>query len=286
MASRLTKNVLKDRYKGYTVVERCRTNENSWCCAGVAGDNCCSTNLTTSLEPYPPSTIKTTITSLLSTATLSISSSFNPISFQAPTTSQNSVMLLTSSRSPQPAISPQPATSPQPASHNHNPTTEIAIGVPMAVVIVFLAILLFLFWKKNIQKQNFTDLKRERTENPLSFRPELLGFDENPVYELDVSRYELSHANAPRHELSWQYGRAFPIIHITLCLFREKVFWGSNATFKAARNPWSTWPSEGKTQLKAAVNTSLFGCHRGILIVSPWSDLEIARYHHAFMPRH
>lgn len=51
-----------DRFKGFTRVSHCDKNGNSWCCAGAAGQvldgaDCCLSNETTSLQPYPLSTL-------------------------------------------------------------------------------------------------------------------------------------------------------------------------------------------------------------------------------------
>jgi hypothetical protein len=56
------KSCLEAQFFGFTEVSRCDPNDNSWCCAGSAGQglggpDCCTTNLTTSLEPYPFSSI-------------------------------------------------------------------------------------------------------------------------------------------------------------------------------------------------------------------------------------
>lgn len=185
-------------------MSRCDQNGNSWCCAGPAGQglggvDCCETNLTTSLEPYPLSTIERTrksetfITSLLSTATLtSTSSSFSPTSSPVPTKSQTSV------------VPPSSPTSKQPAGQNHDSTRRVKIGVPVAVIIVlFLAGLVFLIFRKNrAQKRGLVKLQGERSEDPLSGRPKQQELAGDSAWELDVTHYELSHPNAPRHELS------------------------------------------------------------------------------------
>ena len=54
----------QSQFDGFTEVSRCDPNDNSWCCAGAAGQEfggpkCCDTNDTTSLEPYPFSAIGT-----------------------------------------------------------------------------------------------------------------------------------------------------------------------------------------------------------------------------------
>lgn len=73
---------LKDQSDGFTEVSRCDGNSNSWCCAGVAGQglggagavDCCSTNLTTALEPYPLATVEELGTSRRTTKTTALPS--------------------------------------------------------------------------------------------------------------------------------------------------------------------------------------------------------------------
>ena len=57
------------RFDGFTEVSHCSSG-NSWCCAGAAGQgvggtDCCDTNLTTVLEPYPFSTVSAFLPSSL-----------------------------------------------------------------------------------------------------------------------------------------------------------------------------------------------------------------------------
>ena len=78
--------VPQDQFDGFTEVSRCEPDDNSWCCAGspgqgLGGPDCCTTNLTTPLEPYPFSSIDAltqtgvaTTTSLLSTDKLTSTS--------------------------------------------------------------------------------------------------------------------------------------------------------------------------------------------------------------------
>lgn len=71
--------------------------------------------------------------------------------------------------------------------------------MPLAVIIVFLVCLAFYIVRKNrIQKRGLVALQGKRVEDPLSLRQELEGYT---AWELDVPHYELSHPNAPRHEL-------------------------------------------------------------------------------------
>jgi len=161
LAPRLTR---EGQFEGYTEVSRCQSDGNSWGCAGAAGQglggvDCCKTNLTTSLEPYPFSTINkpaqpgTTTTSALSEAT--------------PTTSTSDITTLTSSSfslgSTSSTTAPTSSASPQPTAQNHNAQTGIEVGVPVAVVtVVLLAILAFFVFQNRKQKQRLIQLQNER----------------------------------------------------------------------------------------------------------------------------
>ncbi|KAK3174834.1 hypothetical protein OEA41_002080 [Lepraria neglecta] len=199
------------QFDGFTEVNRCESNGNSWCCAGAAGQglggtNCCDTNLTTSLDPYPFSTQSVgAATSALSTATLVIftsdvttltssSSSLSPTSSEAPT-AQNHV---TSSQIS--TTAPTSSASPQPASQNANSKTRIEIGVPVAVVVVLLAILAFFISQNRKQKRRLLQLQSERAENQLRHEETEPG-----MQEFDVT-HELTQPDAPRHEMA---GEAF-----------------------------------------------------------------------------
>ncbi|KAL2040655.1 hypothetical protein N7G274_006634 [Stereocaulon virgatum] len=58
------------RFYGYKKVIHCISNGNSWCCAGPSGSaDCCTANLITTLEPYPPYILE----SNLATATAALS---------------------------------------------------------------------------------------------------------------------------------------------------------------------------------------------------------------------
>ena len=164
---------------------RCDPNGNSWCCAGASGQglggpNCCNTNLTTSLEPYPISMISTSkqsgtaITSILSTVTLlSSSSPSSPSSSAAPTPSQSYTIAPTSSASPQPANQPG------------NSRTGIEVGVPLAVATLFIACFaLFVFWKKN-QKEKWALVhsQSEKMGDPSPYKPEM---DEPAEFDLPI----------------------------------------------------------------------------------------------------
>jgi hypothetical protein len=128
-------------------VSRCDANGDNWCCAGAAGQDlggleCCSTNLTTALEPYPfaavdrsgqPSSVAKVATTVVlpsttltpgfpSSSSLSSSSTSTPNSPSTQSTSQSSTTAI-------PPTAPTTA-SPQPASKTPNSTLGLEIGVP------------------------------------------------------------------------------------------------------------------------------------------------------------
>ena len=72
----------------------------------------------------------------------------------------------------------------------------------MAVIIVLLASLAFIIFRKNQkQKQGLVHLQSERAGDPQSHRPEMHEHGEDLVGELDITHYELTQSDAPRHEL-------------------------------------------------------------------------------------
>ncbi len=197
-------------------MSRCDVNGNKWCCAGAAGQglggpNCCSTNLTTALEPYPfaaidspgrPSSgarVATTVvlpSTMLtprspSSSGLYNSSTSSPNSPSTPSTSQNS----TTARPP---TAPTTA-SPQPADKTPSYTLGLEIGVPLAVIILLLASLAaFLFRRNRKQKRDLIHVQGTRAADQSEVHQ--LGED-GMLGELDVTRWELTQANAGRWEL-------------------------------------------------------------------------------------
>lgn len=76
--------------------------------------------------------------------------------------------------------------------------TGVEVGVPLAVVILLLASLAFFVLRKNRkQKWGLAHLQSKRAGDQLPHRPEM-----DELAELDVTHYELTQSNAPRHELS------------------------------------------------------------------------------------
>ena len=73
--------------------------------------------------------------------------------------------------------------------------------MPVAVVVVLLAILAFFISKNRKQKRRLLQLQGERAENQLRHEEAEPG-----MQELDVTHHELTQPNAPRHEMA---GEAF-----------------------------------------------------------------------------
>ena len=231
----------QSQFDGFTEVSRCEANGNSWCCAGAAGQelggpNCCDTNDTTSLEPYPFSAITTpsdsaviaTSTSSRITSTkhainsqgqsaaspASIPSSLvltSPISLVATSTPvlSRSVSIGASIHSTSQTtvvlptqisatVSQTSSSSPSPQSTNqaHNSKLGIEVGIPVAIVIILLAVLAFFMFQNRKFQQRLIQLRDQREENVP--RQE---FEGDPVAELELTYFELGHRHAPKHEL-------------------------------------------------------------------------------------
>ena len=210
----------KSQFDGFTEVSRCESTGNSWCCAGAAGQdlggtNCCDTNLTTSLEPYPFSAIDSPSQSTIDSFPLTASTpSFTegtstPSSFSHPSISSLPISETSVANSTQAsATRSQTSTSspsPQSTNQSHNPKTGIEIGIPVAIVVVLLAVLAFFIFQNRKFKQRLLQLrnpgegsspKREET------MAEMQGGDGYRAGELDVTHYELPHQRTPQHELS------------------------------------------------------------------------------------
>ena len=225
----------QSQFDGFTEVSRCDANGNSWCCAGAAGQGlggpeCCDTTGTTSLEPYPFSAFSspgqstvarssilsspTLTTSILSSLTLttstSLSSTFTSVSSPSfsritsiQSTSQSPVVTSTqilSTPSQTSSVSPSPHSTDQ----GHSPKTGIEVGIPVAIVVVLLAVLAFFVFQNRSFKTRLLELRNQTGEGSGGrghARPEMQEYEGDPVAELDLTHYELSHPHAPRHEL-------------------------------------------------------------------------------------
>ena len=78
------------------------------------------------------------------------------------------------------------------------------VGIPVAMVVVLLAVLAFFMFQNRKIKQRLLQLGDQMGESSLvreHARPETQEHEGGPMAELDLTHYELSHPDAPRHEL-------------------------------------------------------------------------------------
>ena len=209
----------ESQFDGFTEVSRCEAAGNSWCCAGAAGQglggtNCCNTNLTTSLEPFPFSAIppptQSTVDSFPLTASApsfteptSISSSFSHSSISSLPISETSIANSTQA-SATPSQTSTSSPSPQPTNQGHHSKTGIEIGIPVAIVVVLLAVLAFFVFQNRKFKQRLLQLRKpgEGSSKQEETMAEMQGGDGYLAGELDVTHYELPHQATSQHELS------------------------------------------------------------------------------------
>ena len=150
-------------------------------------------------------------TSLLSTATLSTSPLFSsltntaaltPLSTTA-ATPRTSVISLTGSlvltTLQNSSIVPTSLAQAPTAKPHNDAILGIAVGVPLAIVIVLLVVVAFFLYQLiRKHKLGFVHLQHAAKGDPL---PEMNAVGAQPVAELDITHYELNHPDAPRHEL-------------------------------------------------------------------------------------
>ena len=215
----------QSQFDGYTEVSRCKSNGNSWCCAGAAGqglggNNCCDTDLTTSLEPYPFSTTdnpgqsttasssvssSTTLTALISSGTTLTPAFLSSSSFGASIQSTGQTSVATSAQISATASKTSTSSpSPQPTGQSHSSKTGIEVGIPIAVTVVLLAVLTFFIFQNRKFKQHLLQLRSQMGEGSLGreqTRPQMQEGEGVHIAELDLTSYELTQQNAPKHEL-------------------------------------------------------------------------------------
>ena len=78
--------------------------------------------------------------------------------------------------------------------------------MPVASVVILLAILMFLMFQNRKFKRRLLQLREQMGEDSLGQghgKPEIQECEGDPMGELEVIHYELSHRGAPRHELLW-----------------------------------------------------------------------------------
>ena len=212
----------QSQFDGFGEVSRCGLNGNSWCCAGAAGQglggpNCCDTNRTTSLEPYPFSAVDNTGQSVVASSSISpsitltnhissltvlksIPTRFSSLGTSLQSTSQISAPTLTQFL----ATPSQTSPSPQPTEPSNNSKSGIEIGLPVAIVVVLLAVIAFFAIQNRRFKRRLIQLHERREEaslRPEETRPKMQDCEGNPVAELDLTHYELTQRDAPKHEL-------------------------------------------------------------------------------------
>ena len=173
-------------------VRRCESNGNSWCCEGAPGPDCCDTNRTTSLEPYPFAVI----------TNIGIS---NPLrSSSLDTTLQSTIYLSTPTSTQALATPSQTSASPQSTDQSNSSKTGIEIGIPVAIVVVLLAVITFFVFQNRRFKHRLIQLHSQTEEGPLGLeetRPKTQEVEGHPIAELDLTRSELTQQDAPEHEL-------------------------------------------------------------------------------------
>jgi hypothetical protein len=180
------KSCLEAQFDGFTEVSRCDPEDNSWCCAGspgqgLGGPDCCTTNLTTSLEPYPFSSIDAfaqtgaaTTTSLMSTAQLTSSSlSSSLTSFFTSTSSlvSPSRSSITSQGPTSPSVAPTSGSNHGNASNSGLSKSDliaICIGVPVGVATIISTIFIVInFNRKRKRERGRPARPRQATRIPL-----------------------------------------------------------------------------------------------------------------------
>ena len=217
----------QSQFDGYTEVSRCESNGNSWCCAGAVGQdlnggpNCCETNGTTSLEPYPfsaigspgqsavtPTSISSSLTStvpdLLSSTPTSVSSRIASTSTSLQSKSQTAAVPSTQISSTPSSQTSTDSHSPQPTNQADSSKSDIEIGIPVAIVVIILAVIAIFTFQDRKFKHRLLKLRDQMAGSSPgqdNARPEMQRFEERAVAELDLTRYELSHRHAPKHEL-------------------------------------------------------------------------------------
>ena len=88
---------------------------------------------------------------------------------------------------------------PPTATPNNDTIIGIAVGVPLAIVVIFLAVAAFFLGQLlRKHKLGLFHLHHAGKKDPL---PEIDAVGAQRVAELDITRYELNHPDAPRPEL-------------------------------------------------------------------------------------
>ena len=198
----------------YAIVSRCEPAGNSWCFTCALQDprspSCCGSNLTTSLEPFPFTTVSllqsrvdiSSTTTSISFATELIptpSSSLYRDTSLEPTSETSDRIPTQTSATPSGTLTSSPST--PPTSQRNTSKTNINVGIIAAVVVVLLAVLALFVFQNRKFKKHLLQL-REGPSRRQGTRTAMQNGSGHPPGELDITHYELTQQNAPQHELS------------------------------------------------------------------------------------
>ena len=79
---------------------------------------------------------------------------------------------------------------------------EIAVGVLLAIIIIFLSVFTFFVYQNSRKhKLSLAHSQHEMEAETLPHMPEMDGDGTQLVAELDITHYELKQPDTPRHEL-------------------------------------------------------------------------------------
>ena len=85
---------------------------------------------------------------------------------------------------------------------NNDATMKIAVGVLLAIIVVFLGVFAFFVYQDSRKhKLGLVHLQHEMEADHLPFRTEMDGGGPQLAAELDITHYELNQPDTPRYEL-------------------------------------------------------------------------------------
>ena len=155
-----------------TKTNHCDPNDNKWCCGADA--DCCTSNSTKALQPFP---------------------------FQAYIPTQTNDSIQTSSTVPATETSNFSSTSSLPSSNAHlNPRIGIVVGLPIGIVLISILIFIILYRQKAMERRKIEAAAIIAAEEIAQMK--IGGSIHVREQELEVPDWELDHPQAPRHELS------------------------------------------------------------------------------------
>ena len=206
-------------FRDFTEVSRC--DDNSWCCAGVAGQtvggtDCCDQS-PTSLKPFPFSVVQRATGQIPIPMATSIASSTS----DPPTTTGSAIQSASSTQVPtgqstsassaqlptRASTSSTSTSSSSASSGGLNTGSKIGIGVAVPVAAILLAVLVYLFLqnrkhKRNLKQARF-NVNDTNSKDNVYGQPMLQDIDQGHVGEMDArENFELSNSDYhERHEL-------------------------------------------------------------------------------------